>query len=298
MAESALIGLRALQYVTAAIVLGVPALMIYSAAAVGELKLPWARPAAGWAAGLLAMAAAAGLAAQTAVMTGSPSEALRPEILGMMISGTTIGAAYVVRIGLALAATIIALSLPPARPLWWALTGLGVLIAASFAWTGHGAATEGAWRWPHLIADIVHSVAAMVWIGALAAFAMLLSYRAEARDRFRTATARALGGFARIGTIAVATLVGTGLVNLLALVGFDALGQLVGDPYGALLGFKLLAFTAMLVLAAVNRFRLTPAFERSGAGRLRWSVGVELTLGIIVLGLVAVMGVLPPPTSP
>src|SRR3546814_9453782 len=70
---------------------------------------------------------------------------------------------------------------------------------------------------------------------------------------------RALDGFARIGSIVVGLLILSGVVNSWILVGPSRLGSLFTSLYGALLTAKLLLFGAMLILAAANRFFLTPA---------------------------------------
>ncbi|WP_315760457.1 CopD family protein [Sphingomonas sp. Y38-1Y] len=72
--------------------------------------------------------------------------------------------------------------------------------------------------------------------------------------------------------------------------------------YGQLLLAKLGAFAAMVGLASLNRFRLTPALgsvASSGAARreigaLRLSLAFEAALGIAVLALVAWLGTLEP----
>jgi putative copper resistance protein D len=61
----------------------------------------------------------------------------------------------------------------------------------------------------------------------------------------------------------------------------------------------------MLALASLNRFRLTPAFERSIAvtdhrgalGALRRSLAVEASCAVTILALVAWLGTLEPPAS-
>ena len=69
---------------------------------------------------------------------------------------------------------------------------------------------------------------------------------------------------------------------------------------------KLALFVLMLALASANRFHLTPALgtviaggddSRSELQRLKNSVLVETTVGLILLGLVAVMGTLAPPAA-
>ncbi|MDP9086357.1 MAG: CopD family protein, partial [Pseudomonadota bacterium] len=76
-------------------------------------------------------------------------------------------------------------------------------------------------------------------------------------------------------------------------------------PYGQLLVTKILLFGAMLALAALNRFRLTPRFEQamasddhvSAMGALRLSLSFETGCVIAILALVAMLGTLAPPLS-
>ncbi|CAN7222297.1 copper homeostasis membrane protein CopD [Brevundimonas sp. LjRoot202] len=295
MTEPALIGLRAIQYGAAALVLGVPAFMLYSRAALADVRLGWPSPSVRFGAVVLLLATLAALVAQTAVMAGSLAEAVKPGTLGVMVSGTALGTAYVVRAALAALALLLALGLRGDR-LWWSLIVPAVLIAASFAWTGHGGATEGVWRWPHLAADVVHAVAALIWIGALAAFVALARRRSGADG-----LADALVGFASTGTIAVTALVLSGLVNAWVLVGPRGLPALLSTPWGLLLAIKLAAFAGMLALAALHRYRLAPALsaaaDASSLARLRRTLAAEFALGAVILCLVAAMGLLPPPAS-
>lgn len=155
-----------------------------------------------------------------------------------------------------------------------------------------------------LVADMIHLLAAAIWIGALGAFALLLSDRRRSDSDFATATHRALADFARIGTFAVLALVATGVVNGATLVGFDRLQSLSTTLYGRVLVAKLAVFAAMLALAAVNRFCMTPAlaFEGGCASSVSWrsirrSVALETTVGFVVLALVAWLGTLAPPIA-
>jgi len=300
--EAAIVALRWLQYGAAVVLLGTPLFLLYgfgrghgAADPVGARRMLVAAALA------VALLSLAGLVAQTAVMAGSLDEALKPASLGFMIEGTALGKAYVARGAAALIALALLLLVPFGRALW-AVTALGGLVAvASFAWTGHGASTEGPAGPIHLGADIVHAVAAALWLGALVAFALLL-----ARPRDLPPIHRALHDFAGVGTFAVSLLVVTGLINSGFLVGPDRLGALFTSLYGQLLLLKLALFAAMVAVAARNRYRLTPAFgtalETGGdaapsIAQLRGSVLLETVLGAAVLLVVALMGTLPPPAS-
>ena len=300
MIDAAVSGLRWVQYLTAVAALGLPLFGVLASGA--RRSEPGKRLAI--AAGLvLAVAALGGLVAQTAMMAGGWRAGLDPAALGYVIQSTSLGMAHVIRAGLAVIGVVFLFTGPGSRP----GSTLAILAfagaVASFAWSGHGAATEGSWGLLHLTADIVHLIAAAVWLGALVGFCLLL---ARPRPGDVEGTSRALTGFAVLGTCAVAALAITGAVNTFFLVGADGLGRITGSTWGVLLIVKLALFALMLGLAAHNRFTLAPALSRAldgGAGtqvpvrHLRLSVGLEMLAGIALLGVVAVMGVQMPPAS-
>ncbi len=301
--EVAVVALRWLQYGGAVVLFGTPLFLLYSFKGTGGPSLAWARPALIGSALVIGLGSLAALVAQTAVMAGALSEALKPASLSFMVTGTALGMAMVVRSALALPALVALLALQPGRSLWAFLVVAGLIIAASFAWTGHGAATEGPGGLVHLTADIVHMIAAALWLGALAALTALLVRRTASDD---PAIHRALHGFAGLGTLAVILLVLTGLVNSGFLVGPARVGMLGSSLYGQLLIAKLVLFALMLAMAAQNRFRLTPALgsvleggEDPGPAleRLRRSVVAETLVGAVLLAVVAVMGTLAPPSA-
>ena len=303
MLEGAVIALRWLQYGGAVVLLGTPLFLLYSFRGTDGPNLGWARPTLIGSALVVALGSLAALVAQTAVMAGALSEALKPASLSFMVTGTTLGMAMVVRGALALLSLAAVVAFRPGRGLWAFLVAAGLIIAASFAWTGHGAATEGPGGPVHLAADIVHMAAAALWLGALAALTALLVRRTASDD---PAIHRALHGFAGLGTLAVVLLVLTGLVNSGFLVGPSRVGALGAGLYGQLLIAKLALFALMLAMAAQNRFRLTPTLgvvlesgedPRPALQRLRRSIVAETVVGALLLAVVAVMGTLAPPSA-
>lgn len=297
------IGLRWLQFGGAVVLLGVPLFLLQGVRNDGCPDIGWSRPLLIAGAAVVGIASMIALVAQTAVMAGSLSEAVKPETLTMMVTGTSLGLGITIRAGLALLALLLVSTLGTGRVLWWLTTATGFLVIASFAWTGHGATTEGQGRLLHLAADIVHLVAAALWLGALVALTILLVRRIPAED---PAIHRALRGFSGAGTVAVLLLVLSGLVNTGFLVGPSRIATLGTGLYGQLLIAKLALFALMLALAAGNRFRQTPALgSLLGAGedparvvaRLRRDVSVEALAGALLLGIVAWMGTLAPPSA-
>jgi putative copper resistance protein D len=105
--------------------------------------------------------------------------------------------------------------------------------------------------------------------------------------------------------VTVALLVATGIVNSYFLIRVQDLAPQALGIYLYLLAAKLVAFAGMLLLAAVHKFRLVPSLENaigedraSGAwARLTRSLMLEAALAIAVIGLVAWLGTLPPPSS-
>jgi len=247
-----------------------------------------------------------GIVATTASMSGVPLIQTDVGTVVMLIAQTPMGRAWQVRIIALLFVMVAAMAMEDRRSVTWLLPiaiGSGSALA-SLAWTGHGAAGEGGTGWAELLADIVHLLAAGVWLGALAAFCiMLLRRRAYNVQDHDMLTLRALTRFASVGTAAVVLIAGSGLVNALILIGPMRIATLGQTLYGQILIAKLVLFGAMLVLAARNRFQLTPALGRALGGpaagpavsRLRWSLAIELAAAIAILGLVAWLGTLEPP---
>ncbi len=300
MIEATVSALRWVQYLAAVAAVGLPLFSLY--------PLRHTQSGPGYrisvAAGLvLAAGALGGVIAQTAMMAGSWTAGLDPAAIGYVVQSTGLGLAHIARAALALIGVAALLVRPGCRP-----TSVLAILAfacalASFAWSGHGATTQGQAGILHLMADIVHLLAAALWLGALAGFLLLL---ARPDTSGLAITARALGRFSTLGTAAVAVLTVTGLVNASFLMGLEGLGRITGSIWGLLLIAKLVLFGLMLALAAHNRFTLTPALSRAASHsaqaaapvrRLKISIGLEMLAGIALLGLVAAMGVQVPPAA-
>lgn len=162
---------------------------------------------------------------------------------------------------------------------------------ASAAWTGHAGASEGTLGHLHRAADIIHLLAAATWIGALTLF-----LAAVTGSRDSNALIRHLSGFARTGSVIVLLLLVTGIANLFIIAGWPPQWT---STWSVLLLVKLVMFTAMLGLAACNRWKLTPALERKASGSRRAlsiSLSAETALGFAIIAIVAALGTLSPTT--
>lgn len=300
--DVAIIAARIVQFAAAAVLFGTPLFLLYGLKAQDRAALGWPRTLAAAASLALLFGAVAALMGQTATMTGDPAAAFDRAMIGTVMLETPFGLAIAAR-GLAAAAALaLSLILRPGTPLWLGLTALGTVAIASFAWSGHGGATEGPGALPHLIADLLHLIAAGVWLGALAALGLMLVPGGAAQPAAGRALHGALAGFSGVGSAVVATLILTGFVNSWFLVGWDGIGRMGSSPYGLLLIAKLVLFAGMLALATANRFRHTPrlgAALEAGAtatalSALRRSVILETALGLAILVLVGLLGTLAP----
>lgn len=230
-----------------------------------------------------------GFAAMAAGMAGATLATLDRETVTMIALETDPGRAFLVR------AAALALVVPFAwRP------GIASIFAgaalASLAWSGHAAMHEGLAGIVHRTADIVHLLAAGAWIGALVLLLAMIVDRSTATVRLHDALSR----FGTAGSILVGSILLTGLANLWFVVSTDALARLPDTIYGRLLALKLLAFLAMLALAANNRWRLTPRLHGDAVDTaparhaLRTSIGCEAAFAAVIVTLVAILGNLSP----
>jgi putative copper resistance protein D len=305
----ALVTARTAQYVSAVVLFGAPLFFLYGLPIRGcatAAKLAWARPVLALASVVLMAGGVVALAATTANMTGTAADAYRPSAWLNVATGADFGPVMAGRIGLAFAALVITLLIRPSVPLWISSAAVGGAALASFAWTGHGASDEGVSGLVHLGADVVHLFAAGVWLGALAVLAILvLTARSRREPAVLESLHHGLESFSGIGAVTVAALLATGLLNSWFLVGPDRVGDLLSTTWGLLLCGKVAVFVGMLGLAGLNRFKLTPdlarAIEAGDSGEalraLHLSIALETIGSAAILGLVAVLGNLAPPSA-
>lgn len=258
-----------------------------------------------WSAVLALIAGLAWFAFAVANMSGALVDVVDPEVVASVVRDTGFGAVWTART-LVAAALVAVTVLPPSRTslgrdLLTSFLAAGLL--ASLAGAGHSQMEEGWQGAVHVAADAAHLLAAGAWLGGLVPLGfILLGYGGKPAEAGAVDVDGVLMRFSGMGYVAVATLVGTGLVNSWFLVG--SVSSLVSNAYGWILIVKLVLFAGMLALAAANRFWLVPALEaagRSGAGaseawrrQLRTHVLSEQALGLLVLVCVSIIGTIRP----
>lgn len=175
--------------------------------------------------------------------------------------------------------------------LWRSLIPAGgtagaLLVATSFALTGHTAFQASAWLSGFLV---LHLLAVAFWIGSF--WPLIRASRCPDVEAVRDVVRE----FSLAATVLVPALVAAGLGLAVVLVG--DLYALVMTAYGRILVIKVLLVGSMLALAALNKWRLTPQLGRDpgATGRLRQSVGIEAGLaGLVLTATVALTSVHPP----
>jgi putative copper export protein len=222
----------------------------------------------------------------SADIAGVPiAQALTGGTVTTVLTDTRFGNVWLVRGGLIVAA-LLALAL---KRVWPALI-LSVAALAAIAITAHAGARDGLIGWGLLASDMLHLIAAGLWLGSLPALAILLA-ASDVEPRLRAAATRRFSG---VGIVAVSILIVSGLINALAMLGQPA--ALIETSYGRVLSVKLALFAAMLACAAVNRLYWTPRlpFPKAFAGIARLA-SIEIALGLGVMLAVGVLGTMAPP---
>ncbi len=159
---------------------------------------------------------------------------------------------------------------------------------------GHAGATPGIAGDIHLVSDMIHLLAAGAWLGGLTAFALALKQALSSDEHtWREFAVRATHQFSVLGILCVGALLASGIVNSWNLLG--GARDLVATEYGRLVALKIGLFVAMVAIAAVNRFYLTPQLPDLRAVRaLKRNSLAEIGLGLCVLLFVGMLGTLPP----
>jgi copper resistance protein D len=241
-------------------------------------------------------------------MAGGLSDLADAEALLTVVRDTGFGAVWTARMLLAVIIVIVtAMRRCYTTTNRWnlAIPILAAMLLASLAGVGHTQVEEGSASLVHVLSDAAHLLGAGAWLGGLVLLAYILAGRPNATHDISTID-QVLLRFSGMGYVAVATLVGSGLINSWFLVG--SVSNLLGTPYGQTLLAKLVLFAAMVALAAANRFWLVSAISnvRPGASensstvwlrRLRNHVLGEQLLGAMILLVVSFLGTMQPAIS-
>jgi copper transport protein len=237
---------RWVSYLGAVGLLGVPAFVLLCWPAGGRDRV--VRVAVLGGAGLVVLAAAAGVPLQAAEATGASVRSVFSDGGVRAVLSESYGQAMVARVGFAVALLVLLIRAQHrGRSLDVALAGLaGFGLALNYSRTGHAAVGE----YPALTLslDAIHLLAVAVWLGGL----LVLSARLLPRPP--EACAALLQRWSRIAMVAVATLSASGVVQ--AWRELPSVSALFDERYGRLLLLKVAGLVALLALGNAGRVRV------------------------------------------
>ena len=180
----------------------------------------------------------------------------------------------------------------------FALAGFAGRAAAVAAWllaggalalSGH--ASAAAPQWLMRPAVFLHAVSIGAWVGALAPLGLALR-------RNEPGATEALSRFSKAIPAIVAVLVLAGAA--LSVVQVERPAALLDTAYGQVFLTKLALLAGLFLLAAANRWFLTPSVAAgapSASSRLARSIAVETLLVLLVFGVASLWRFTPPPRA-
>lgn len=201
------------------------------------------------------------------------------------------GAAILLRVALTILVLAFVWQVRPSS-LWKAFTAiLSIALLGTFSWISHAAAMGGT---PTIVNDLLHFIVAASWAGTIVYLALtpLIKLESERRDLDIT--------FERTSRI------GLSCVIILGVTGSYATSLHVYDPvafaqssYGVTLFAKLALVAVILAIAAINRFRLLPAFAKTGkVATFQRALRLEALLLIAVFIITGILSTRPLPHDP
>lgn len=267
---------RGLDYVAIALVIGVLLFLFYAVAPAlrgGALeRRAWLLIGGGLALGLAV--SVLGILLQGAEAAGTSLwGALKWPVISNVL-GSRFGWVWGVKAALfALSLAALALRGRPAARIW--LAGVGGYLAITPALAGHASVQS-----PVVVffpVDVLHVLAASVWVGGIACivFALAAGTRALEPAQRTPALVAVLSRFSPLALASVAVLAVTGVVQ--AYIDVRHLSALTHSTYGELLLLKTGLLGVLIGLGAVNRERVIPSLRRLvQAGATPGSTGVLL----------------------
>jgi putative copper export protein/mono/diheme cytochrome c family protein len=239
-----------------------------------------------WVSGVIALLAGmVWFVLQSTAIAGAETLADLRDALPVVALQTRYGNILLVRLGLLLVATVLAV--PSGRWTDWArylalcLTAIALGLQGMI---GHAGATSGAIGDGLVLSESLHLLAAGIWLGALVP--LWFGLRVLTPDQAAAVCER----FTPIGLACVLVLAGTGFCQALELIG--SVPGLFGTPYGHFAVLKITLFLLALMLAAINRLWLTDRVAAGAADarrHLRFSICLETCLGLAIVTAAAFM---------
>ncbi len=149
--------------------------------------------------------------------------------------------------------------------------------------TSHNAATPSDIRWFAIATDLIHIIAATIWVGGIAY--LLTAYVISARlpdVHSPSVLLKFASRFAPLAIFATTVLVASGIVSSLMQV---TIPEALNTPYGRVLGAKILLLIILIALAIRNNRSVakSSSADKTTADTLRRFVAIELSVAFAVL---------------
>ncbi|HWP78248.1 MAG TPA: CopD family protein [Candidatus Nitrosotenuis sp.] len=179
--------------------------------------------------------------------------------------------------------------------------GLSLILIGTTTLIGHGTASE---QLSALVIDYAHNLIASVWIGGVIFFAFILLPTFARLDEVKKEQLSLLmiPRFSSMITISLGIIIITGPTLLWLLE--DDLGALSQSYYGLLIIAKIIIASVMVALGGYNQVKIQRTAEKKLASneivvhkKLKKSLKTEAVLGIVLLGVVALLTNASLPTS-
>lgn len=230
-------------------------------------------------------------ALRAATFTGRLETATDPSAVLAAATGTWVGKVWLARQSL-LAFALAYLSLAgkaASRADWfasrWFLLALSACALASISLASHPAAIPR--QVLATVADVLHLLAAGLWLGALPFLALLMFSASCIGDPAQSAAFQTLRRFSRVAALLIFILGATGLVTATYLLG-DIPG-LIGTAHGQLLLAKVALLVPVLLIASHLRDKIGGAEKLTYARRIASLISLEAAIVLTILGLAIAM---------
>lgn len=168
---------------------------------------------------------------------------------------------------------------------------LSLALIATTTMIGHGSASE---QFPAIVLDYVHNLISSIWIGGLIFFGFILlpTFSKSNYEKKELLVLRTIPRFSIMIIISLGILIITGPTLLWFLE--SNVGLLLKSTYGMLILVKITIASIMIAIGGYNQFKVQKNAEQNIKSisihkKLNRSLKVEAVLGIVLLGVVALL---------
>ncbi|MBA3869453.1 MAG: CopD family protein [Anaerolineae bacterium] len=186
------------------------------------------------------------------------------------------------------------------RPFWTANAWAMLIVVGTFS-AGSHAAGSIVWPWVATLNDWLHATGVGLWVGGLAALALILpaALAPYEGDQRRQALLAVMKRFSRLATACVVLVIATGIYS--AATWIYTPSDVTSTPFGGALVLKLLLVAGLLLVALIHHMALRPdryARWQNITNRVQNfipTLQLESILALIVLASVGLLSATPVP---